>query len=122
MKYLCMVFTEERLLEQMPREQLDALVREHTALDDELKGSGQFVHANALQPAHQAVTVRLRQGRLSVTVAETKEQLTGFYLVEARDLNEAIQVAAKVPSARIGWVEVRAIWDLAEPRQYRADA
>ena len=122
MKYLCMVFTEERLLEQMPREQLDALVREHTALDDELKGSGQFVHANALQPAHQAVTVRLRQGRLSVTVAETKEQLTGFYLVEARDLNEAIQVAAKVPSARIGWVEVRPIWDLAEPRQYRADA
>ena len=122
MKYLCMVFTEERLLEQMPHEQLDALVREHTALDDELKGSGQFVHANALQPAHQAVTVRLRQGRLSVTVAETKEQLTGFYLVEARDLNEAIQVAAKVPSARIGWVEVRPIWDLAEPRQYRADA
>ena len=122
MKYLCMVFTEERLLEQMPREQLDALVREHTALDDELKGSGQFVHANALQPAHQAVTVRLRQGRLSVTVAETKEQLTGFYLVEARDLNEAIQVAAKVPSARIGCVEVRPIWDLAEPRQYRADA
>jgi hypothetical protein len=125
MKYLCMVFTDERLLEQMPREQFDSLVREHSALDDELKGTGQFVHANALQPAHQAVTVRIRQDRVSVTdgpFAETKEQLTGFYLVEARDLNEAIQVAAKVPSARIGCVEVRPVWDLAEPRQFRADA
>jgi hypothetical protein len=125
MKYLCLVFTDERLLEQMPRERLDELVREHSALDDELKGAGQFVHANALQPAHQAVTVRVRQDRISVTdgpFAETKEQLTGFYLVDARDLNDAIQVAARVPSARIGCVEVRPIWDLAEPRQFRADA
>jgi hypothetical protein len=124
MKYLCMVFTDERLLERMPREQFDSLVREHSALDDELKASGRFVHANALHPAHQAVTVRLRQGRVSVTdgpFAETKEQLTGFYLVEARDLNDAIQIAARVPSARIGCVEVRPIWDLAEPRQFRAD-
>lgn len=126
MKYLCMVFTDERLLEQMPREQLDSLLREHLALDDELKGTGQFVHANALQPAHQAVTVRLRQGRVSVTdgpFAETKEQLTGFYLVEARDLNDAIQIAAKVPSARIGSVEVRPIWELGDaPRRFRTDA
>jgi hypothetical protein len=125
MKYLCLVFTDERLLEQMPRERLDELVREHSALDDELKGAGQFVHANALQPAHQAVTVRIRQDRISVTdgpFAETKEQLTGYYLVEARDLNDAIQVAARVPSARMGCVEVRPVWDLAEPRQFRADA
>jgi hypothetical protein len=124
MKYLCLVFTDERLLEQMPRERLDELVREHSALDDELKGAGQFVHANALQPAHQAVTVRIRQDRISVTdgpFAETKEQLTGYYLVEARDLNDAIQVAARVPSARMGCVEVRPVWDLAEPRQFRAD-
>jgi hypothetical protein len=125
MKYLCLVFTDERLLEQMPRERLDELVREHSALDDELKGAGQFVHANALQPAHQAVTVRIRQDRISVTdgpFAETKEQLTGYYLVEARDLNDAIHVAARVPSARMGCVEVRPVWDLAEPRQFRADA
>ena len=124
MKYLCMVFTEERLLEQMPAEQFDGLVREHSALDDELRAAGQFVHANALQPAHQAVTVRIRHGRVAVSdgpFAETKEQLTGFDLVEARDLNEAIQIAAKVPSARIGCVEVRPIWNLDQPRRSWAD-
>ena len=124
MKYLCMVFTEERLLETMPRDEFDGFVREHSALDDELKSTGQFVNANALQPAHTATTVRVRQGKISVTdgpFAETKEQLTGFYLVEARDLNEAIQIAARVPSARVGSVEVRPVWELTEPRQFRDD-
>jgi hypothetical protein len=116
-----MVFTEERLLTQMPRADFDSLIQEHLACDDALRESGQYISANALQPAHTATTVRVRSGRISVTdgpFAETKEQLTGYYLVEARDLNEAIQLAAKIPSARLGCIEVRPVWELDEPRLF----
>jgi hypothetical protein len=116
-----MVFSEERLLNQMPRAEFDLLLKEHLAYDDVLRDAGHYVSAQALQPAHTATTVRVRNGRISVTdgpFAETKEHLTGFYLVEARDLNEAIQLAAKVPSARIGSVEVRPVWEMTEPRQF----
>ncbi len=116
-----MVFSEERLLNQMPRAEFDLLLKEHLAFDDTLRDAGQYLSAQALQPAHTATTVRVRNGRMSVTdgpFAETKEHLTGFYLVEARDLNEAIQLAARVPSARIGSVEVRPVWEMTEPRQF----
>jgi hypothetical protein len=122
-KYLCMVFSEERLLEQMARTDFDTLLAEHLAFDDELKNRGQYMSSYALQPAHTATTVRVRNGRISVTdgpFAETKEHLTGYYLIEAADLNEAIQLAARIPSARIGCIEVRPIWELDQPRQFRA--
>jgi hypothetical protein len=121
MKYLCLVYTEEKLLDAMPKDEFEAFSDEHVALDEELKKSGHSILAEALQPVRTATTVRVRNGRLSTTdgpFAETKEQLGGFYLIEARDLNEAIQAAARIPAARLGSIEVRPLWDLRqhEPR------
>ena len=108
MKYLCLVYSEEEKLEAIDD-------RECMAYGDELRRGGYRLAAEALQPVHTATTVRVRHGRLSLTdgpFAETKEQLAWFYLIEARDLNEAIQVAAKIPPARVGSVEVRPVREL----------
>ena len=108
MKYLCLVYLEDQKLHAVPD-------RECFACGDGLRKSGTLIAAEALQPVETATTVRVRNGRLSVTdgpFAETKEQLAGFYLIEARDLNEAIQVAGKIPPAREGSVEVRAVREL----------
>jgi hypothetical protein len=115
MKYLCLVYSEEQALAAMSKAEFEEFSDEHVTVDEDMKKSGHSVVAEGLQPAHTATTVRVRSGKLSTTdgpFAETKEQLTGFYLVEARDLNEAIQLAARIPAARIGSVEVRPIWDL----------
>jgi hypothetical protein len=115
MKYLCLIFTEEGKLEALSRSEGEALVREHLDFDETLRQSGHFIVAEALQPIQTATTVRVRNGRMSTTdgpFAETKEQLTGFFLIEARDLNDAIQVAGRIPSARLGSVEVRPIRNL----------
>jgi hypothetical protein len=124
MKYLCLVYSEETALEAMPEGEFWAFSDEHVALDEELKKSGHSIVAEALQPAHAAKTVRVRDGRLSTTdgpFAETKEQLGGIYLIEASDLDEAIQVASRIPSARIGSIEVRPVWELRRhaPRAWR---
>jgi len=108
MKYLCLVYLEQDKLHAVPD-------RECMAYGDGLRQNGGLLAAEALQPIDTATTVRVRNGRLSVTdgpFAETKEQLAGFYLVEARDLNEAIQTAAKIPPAREGCVEVRPVRQL----------
>jgi hypothetical protein len=108
MKYLCLVYLEQDKLHAVPD-------RECRACGDGLRGSGVLVAAEALLPVETATTVRIRNGRVSVTdgpFAETKEQLAGFYLVEARDLNDAIQIAAKIPPAREGSVEVRPVREL----------
>jgi hypothetical protein len=119
MKYLCLVYSEEKQLETMEDDECMAYV-------GELQQRGQHVAAEALQPVQTATTVRIRNGKLSITdgpFAETKEQLAGFYLVDARDLNNAIQIAAKIPPARVGCVEVRPIRELvASGRGARADA
>ena len=86
--------------------------------------SGLLIAAEALQPVETATTVRVRNGKVSITdgpFAETKEQLGGFFLIDARDLNDAIQVAAKIPSARLGSIEVRPVWEIRqqEPRARR---
>jgi hypothetical protein len=102
----------------MPERELSALINESLAYDDELRNSGHFVEARALQPVETATTVRVRNGRVSITdgpFVETKEWLSGFVLVEARDLNEALRVAAKIPSARYGSIEVRPVRDLRRP-------
>jgi hypothetical protein len=87
-----------------------AMAPEHcVAYDDQIRASGKCLASEALQPVATATTVRVRAGKLSVTdgpFAETKEQLAGFYLIEARDLNEAIQIAAKIPPAEVGCIEV----------------
>src|SRR5215470_10005030 len=121
MKYLCLVYYDEKTLDAMPREEFAAFSEEHVALDEDLKLSGHSISAEALQPVQTAVTVRVRNGKLSTTdgpFAETKEQLGGIYLIEARDLNDAIQIAAQIPAVREGCIEVRPVWDLRqrEPR------
>ena len=105
MKYLCMVYGEEEKL---------ATMADHDCLaaDRAMRESGHCIASEALEPVSTATTVRIRNGRLSVSdgpFAETKEQLAGFYLIEARDLNEAISLAAKIPPAKEGCVEVRPI-------------
>jgi hypothetical protein len=108
MKYLCLVYLEEQKLHAVAD-------RECRACGDNLQQSGVLVAAEALQAVDTATTVRIRNGKLSITdgpFAETKEQLAGFYLIEARDLNDAIQVAAKIPPAREGSIEVRPVREL----------
>jgi len=108
MKYVCLVYLEGQKL----RAVADS---ECTACGDGFRKRGLLVAAEALQPIETAATIRVRNGKLSVTdgpFAETKEQLAGFYLIEATDLNEAIQIAAKIPPAREGSIEVRPIRQL----------
>lgn len=112
MKYLCLAYEEERILDALTREEWDALRKETLDYVDELQRSGRLIIAHALQGVRTATTVRVRHGRMSATdgpFAETKESLGGFFLIDARDLNEAIQVASKWPSARLGSIEVRPI-------------
>ncbi|MGH7555348.1 MAG: YciI family protein [Longimicrobiales bacterium] len=112
MKYLCLIYSPESALQSMPKADVDAMVAEYVAFSDAIKKSGHFVGGNRLQPIDTATTVRIRDGKPSATdgpFAETKEQLAGYYLVEARDLNEAIQLAGRIPGARVGSIEVRPI-------------
>jgi hypothetical protein len=122
MKYLCLVYDDERNLDAMSDSELDGLVAQCLAVDEELRKSGQVIASEALQPVQTATTVRVRNGKVSTVdgpFAETKEQLGGFFLIDAQDLDEAIQVAAKIPSARLGSIEVRPIWDLRQ-QEHRA--
>jgi hypothetical protein len=108
MKYLCLVYLEQGKLHAVPD-------RECAACGDGLRQNGVLLAAEPLHPVETATTVRVRNGKVSVTdgpFAETKEQLAGFYLIEARDLNEAIQVASKIPPAREGSIEVRPVREL----------
>lgn len=108
MKYLCLVYLEKDRWSAVPD-------RECANCGQGLKESGKLIAAEPLHPVETATTVRVRNGRVSVTdgpFAETKEQLAGFYLIDARDLNEAIQVASKIPPAREGSIEVRPVREL----------
>lgn len=112
MRYLCLVYCEDSAFAAMTPDEKRALDRDSLAYDRELERRGQFVAADALQPVRQSATVRVRDGRMSVfdgPFAETKEQLGGFILIEARDMNEAIQAAAGIPLAKLGSIEVRPI-------------
>ena len=110
MKYLCLVYLDESRLSELPDEdcvEFDAAIRK----------SGHCIASEALQSVQTATTVRVRNGKVSVTdgpFAETKEQLAGFYMIEAKDLNEAIQLASKIPPARVGSIEVRPIRPIRE--------
>jgi hypothetical protein len=118
MKYLCLIYDDESKSGSMPQDTADAFMREYFGFTDDIRRSGHYLTGEALQPVTTATTVRVRNGRTTTTdgpFAETKEQLGGFYLIEARDLNDAIQVAARIPSARLGCVEVRPIMELDRP-------
>lgn len=108
MKYLCLVYLEAAKMRAVPD-------TECMACGNGLRESGVLVAAEALQPVETATTVRVRGGRATITdgpFAETKEQLAGFYLIDAKNLDEALEVAAKIPPAREGSIEVRPVRQL----------
>jgi hypothetical protein len=115
MKYLLMCCHEEKQWDSMSKRECDAVMEETMTYCEALKKNGHLLAVEALEPIKTAMSVRVRSGKLSVTdgpFAETKEQLGGFFLINARDLNEAIQVASKFPSVRFGTMEVRPVRDL----------
>jgi hypothetical protein len=112
MKYLCLIYDDEKKWETMSKAEADAYMGEYFQFTDSIKASGHHLGGEALQPVQTATTIRSRNGKLSTTdgpFAETKEQLGGYYLIEARDLNDALQVAQRIPSVRTGSIEVRPI-------------
>ncbi len=118
MRYLCLIYDEEKKLAAMSKSESEAFMGEYFAFTEGIKQSGHHVGGEALQPVQTATTVRVRNGKLSTTdgpFAETKEQLGGFYLINARDLNDALQVASRIPSARLGSIEVRPIMEFNQP-------
>jgi hypothetical protein len=101
----------------MPKSESEAMFAAYHGFTESIRKSGHYLGGNALQPVQTATTVRLRNGKVSATdgpFAETKEQLGGYYLIEARDLNDAIQVASRIPSAKLGSIEVRPIMELSK--------
>ena len=112
MKYLLLCCHEEKKLDSMPKSERDAVMEETMAYCEGLKKSGHLLAVEQLEPIQTAMNVRVRNGKLSVTDGpfdETKEQLGGYFLISARDMNEAIQVASKFPSVRFGTIEVRPV-------------
>ena len=111
MKYLCLICAET-VMEHMSESDAKKHFEEYTEFTRAIRESGHYVSCNRLQPRDTATTIRVRQGKVSITdgpFAETKEQLGGYYLIDARDLNEAIQVASRIPGARFGCVEIRPV-------------
>src|SRR5690348_12599945 len=110
MKYLLLCCHEEKQLDSMSKSECVAVMEETMAYCEALKKSGHLIAVEQLEPVQTAMTVRVRNGKASVTdgpFAETKEQLAGFYMIDAMDLNEAIQIASRIPPARVGSIEVR---------------
>jgi hypothetical protein len=119
MRYLCMVCYEQKTLDNLSKPEFDALVGEALAYDDELRDGGHYLYSGALQSVETATTLRIQSGKVLATdgpFAETKEHIGGFIVIEARDLDEAIRLASKIPPARLGCIEVRPIQEL-EPRR-----
>ena len=115
MKYLCLIYSDETIWPKLPKAEIEQMMGEYMAFSEGIQKSGHYLGAHRLQPTQTATTVRIRNGQISTTdgpFAETKEQLGGYYLVEARDLNDAIQIAAKIPGARVGSIEVRPIAEM----------
>jgi hypothetical protein len=110
MKYLCLVYLDEKRLHELPDEDC-------VEFDTGIRKSGHCLASEALESVQTATTVRVREGKVSITdgpFAETKEQLAGFYMIEARDLDEAIRLASRIPPARVGSIEVRPIRPIRE--------
>jgi len=116
MQYLCLIYSEESQWPRLPKVEYDRVLGEYLSYTDEVRRSGHLRAGNPLEPTTAATTVRVRNGKLSTTdgpFAETKEQLGGYYLLEAKDLNEAIQLASRIPGAKYGCIEVRPVSEVA---------
>jgi hypothetical protein len=112
MRYLCLIYLNEDEMSALPADEMHRLNVGHLELNDELRASGHLVEAEALQPGAAAVTIRPRRSRTAVVdgpFAETKELVAGFYLIEAADMHEAIQIASRFPGAQHGAVEIREV-------------
>ena len=118
MKFLCLVYQEEKEEANVPKEMIQQAKKDYWAFAEDIKKSGNYVGSHGLQHTDKATTVRVRDGKLSTTdgpYAETKEQLGGYYLINAKDLNDAVQVASRIPGAQHGTVEVRPIMEFNQP-------
>ena len=110
MKYILLIHDDEKVWEKLSESEKNAIYADYGKFSEAIKASGNYVSGSELQPTSTATSVRIRDGKRLVTdgpFAETREQLGGFYLVEAKDLDEAIALAARIPSARLGTIEVR---------------
>ena len=115
MKYLCLAYADEKEMEAWSPSEANRHIDEALAYDGELRRKGHYVASEALEPVAMTTTLRRRNGKVTMTdgpFMETKEQITGFYLIEAKDLNEALQIAATFPCASVGTIEVRPVFDL----------
>jgi len=122
MKYLCLVYLEDALTETMSGPDYDAVTAELLDYRESLRAGGHDIASSSLQPGHTATTIRVRNGRILMEdgpFTDANEHLDGFYLIEAGDLNDAIRIAARLPSARIGSIEIRPVREPepARPRQ-----
>jgi hypothetical protein len=119
-KYLLLIYEDEAIYASQTEADMDAMMSEYFAYTEELQQSGQMLGGDALQPVATATTVRVRDGEVETSdgpFAETREQLGGFYMVEAKNLDEAIQWAAKIPGARTGSIEIRPVMEFDAPPQ-----
>ena len=112
MQYLLLIYDPEKTWATMPEAERNQMFTEYMTFTNDIKTSGHYRAGDALQPTHTATTVRVRDGKMSTTdgpFAETREQLGGYYLVEAKDLDEAIKIGARIPGAKVGSIEVRPV-------------
>jgi hypothetical protein len=122
MKFMFTIYHDEKVLDAMPEKEMQALVDSAIEYAEEIRRSGHYIVSNALQPVRTARTIRVNAGKVSTTAgpfAETKELLGGFFLIEAKDMDEACALAARFPPARVGVVEVRPVRELTHSRDRR---
>jgi hypothetical protein len=115
MKFICLCYEDEKIVNEMPKDDWAAIVKETYAYNAELRQKGHLVDAQSLHPVDTASTVRVRNGKASITdgpFAETKEQLGGFFLIDANDLDEALSIASRLSGAKLGCIEVRPVREL----------
>jgi hypothetical protein len=120
MRYLCLIYHDEAMIDGLPADEHAALIHDVLDYREALRQGGHDVDATLVQPAESATTIRVRHGRVQIAdgpAAGTREQLGGYYLIDARDLNEAIRLAARMPTARLGSIEVRPVRTIEAPSQ-----
>jgi len=118
MRYLCLIYEDEKAWQKLSEAEMQKGMAEYNAFTENIKKNGNYVGGEALQPTTTAKSVRVRNGKISATdgpYVETKEQLGGYYLINAKDLSDAVQVASRIPGAKHGTVEVRPIMEFDQP-------
>ena len=122
MKFMFTIYHDENVLDAMPEKEMQALVDSAIEFAEEIRQSGHYIVSNALQRAQTARTIRVHAGKVSTTAgafAETKEQLGGFFVIEAKNMDEACAIAARFPPARVGVIEIRPVQELTHSRDRR---